>query len=154
MSWQRQECLHYTEANCDPHVVEKPHHSRSRSHRSRSVRSHLYVPIPNNLMLSPITQQLTIPSKVLNDWTALYLSAQTAGNPALLTNTLFPNLTYTEQFAPTNVSSGILSKPLNITQYRSIVDEYLCTAFTEIIVTNPSHPYVHLPKPPSPKSSS
>lgn len=85
-------------------------------------------------------------SAVLNDWTALYLSAQTAGNPALLTETLFPNLTYTEQFKPANISSGILSKPLNITQYRSVLDEVLCTSFTEIIVTDPSHPYVYMPK--------
>jgi hypothetical protein len=80
---------------------------------------------------------------VLNDWAALYLSAQTAGNPALLTETLFPNLTYTEQFKPVNISTGILSKPLNITQYRSVLDEVSCTAFTEIIVTDPTHPYVY-----------
>ncbi|KAH3950821.1 hypothetical protein HBH70_236140 [Parastagonospora nodorum] len=78
----------------------------------------------------------------LNDWTALYLSAQTVGNSALLTDTLFPNLTYTEQFKPANITGGILSKPLNITQYRSVLDEVLCTAFTEIIVTDISHPYV------------
>ncbi|KAH7071219.1 hypothetical protein BKA63DRAFT_493058 [Paraphoma chrysanthemicola] len=78
----------------------------------------------------------------LNDWTALYLSAQTSGTPGLLTSTLFPNLTYTEQFLPANISSGIVSKPLNITQYRSVLDEVLCTSFTEIIITNPSHPYV------------
>jgi hypothetical protein len=82
------------------------------------------------------------PVLVLNDWTALYLSAQTVGNSALLTNTLFPNLTYTEQFKPANITSGILSKPLNIAQYRSVLDEVLCTAFTEIIVTDISHPYV------------
>jgi hypothetical protein len=80
---------------------------------------------------------------VLNDWTALYLSAQTSGNPSLLTETLFSNLTYTEQFTPKNISSGILSKPLNISQYRSVLDEALCTSFTEIIVTEPSHPYVY-----------
>jgi len=33
--------------------------------------------------------------------------------------------------------------PLNITQYRRITDEVLCTAFTEITVTNSSHPYVY-----------
>jgi hypothetical protein len=84
---------------------------------------------------------------VLNDWNALYLSAQTSGNPALLTETLFRNLTYTEQFTPKNISSGILSKPLVISQYRSVLDEVLCTAFTEIIVTDPSHPYVHTSSP-------
>ncbi|KAF1918691.1 hypothetical protein BDU57DRAFT_467918, partial [Ampelomyces quisqualis] len=58
------------------------------------------------------------------------------------TSTLFPNLTYTEQFKPANISTGILSNPLNITQYRSILDDVLCTAFTEITVLDPSHPYV------------
>lgn len=76
----------------------------------------------------------------LNDWTALYLSTQTSGNPALLSQILFPNLTYTEQFQRANVSTGILSKPLNITQNHSILDEVLCTSFTEIVVTDPAHP--------------
>jgi hypothetical protein len=77
---------------------------------------------------------------VLNDWAALYLSAQTLGSPALLTETFIANLTYTEQFQPANITSGILSKPLNFTQYRSVLDEELCTAFTEIVVTDTSHP--------------
>lgn len=73
------------------------------------------------------------------------MSAQTAGNPALLTETLFPHLTYTEQFKPANITGGILSKSLNITQYRSVLDEVLCTAFTEITVIDISHPYVFPP---------
>jgi hypothetical protein len=82
---------------------------------------------------------------VLNDWTALYLSAQTAGNPSILTQDFLPDLTYTEQFQLANVSSGILSKALNITQYRSVLDEVQCTAFTEIVVTDTSHPYAVVP---------
>jgi hypothetical protein len=78
----------------------------------------------------------------LNDWTALYLNAQTSGTPSLISSSLFPNLTYTEQFLPANISSGILSKPLDITQNRSVLDKVLCTSFTEIIVTNSSHPSV------------
>lgn len=81
----------------------------------------------------------------LNDWTALYLNAQTSGTPFLISSALFPNLTYTEQFLPANISSGILSKPLDITQNRSVLDEVLCISFTEIIVTNSSHPSVLCP---------
>jgi hypothetical protein len=80
----------------------------------------------------------------LNDFTALYLSAQTQGNASLLTTQLLQNFTYTEQFQSVNVSAptSIVNKPLNITSYRSILDPHLCTAFTGIIVTDPAHPYV------------
>ncbi|CAO2647140.1 Nn.00g080620.m01.CDS01 [Neocucurbitaria sp. VM-36] len=81
----------------------------------------------------------------LNDFTALYLSAQTRGNSSLLTTQLLQkNFTYTEQFQPANISSptSILQKPLNVTTYRSFLDPKLCTSFTEIIVTDPTHPYV------------
>ncbi|KAF1847745.1 uncharacterized protein K460DRAFT_275388 [Cucurbitaria berberidis CBS 394.84] len=80
----------------------------------------------------------------LNDFTALYISAQTRGDASLLTTTLLQNFTYTEQFQPANISAptSILQKPLNITTYRRFFDTDLCTAFTEIIVTDPKHPYV------------
>ncbi|KAH7413849.1 hypothetical protein DE146DRAFT_741501 [Phaeosphaeria sp. MPI-PUGE-AT-0046c] len=99
----------------------------------------------SNILLAGLTARAAVAAcdrTFLNDWAALYLSAQNAGNPALLTETLFPNLTYTEQFKPANISSGILSKALDIAQYRSFLDEVSCTSFTEIVVTNISHPYV------------
>jgi hypothetical protein len=122
--------------SCFENVWKSSHHRNDRSHSIRSMRPNLFVPENHRIVL-----HLTI--IVLNDWVALYLSAQTAGNPALLTETVFPNLPYTEQFKPANISSGILSKPLNITQYRIVLDEVLCTAFTEITVTDLSHPYVY-----------
>jgi hypothetical protein len=80
----------------------------------------------------------------LRTFTSLYLSAQTVGNSSLLTASLLANFTYTEQFAPANISSpaSIINHSLNVTNSRSIHDPLLCTAFTEIIVTEPSHPYV------------
>jgi hypothetical protein len=80
----------------------------------------------------------------LADFTALYLNAQTIGNYSLLTEHMLQNFSYTEQFSPANISApaSIINKPLNITNSRVILDPYLCTAFTEIIVTGKSHPYV------------
>jgi hypothetical protein len=80
----------------------------------------------------------------LADWTALYLNAQTIGNASLLTEHMLQNSTYTEQFALANISAltSIINKPLNITSSRVFLDSYLCTAFTEIIVTDKNHPYV------------
>ncbi|KAF2844957.1 hypothetical protein T440DRAFT_502779 [Plenodomus tracheiphilus IPT5] len=107
-----------------------------------------------SITLIPMLISFSVPSNAtpcerefLASFTALYLSAQTLGTPSLLTNTtsILPfNFSYTEQFLPRNISSptSILSKPLNITSSRSFLDPELCTAFTEIMVTNASHPYV------------
>jgi hypothetical protein len=80
----------------------------------------------------------------LNDFMGLYLNAQTIGDYSLLTEHMLQNFTYTEQFAPANISAptSIINKPLNVTDSRVFLDPYLCTAFTEIIVTEKSHPYV------------
>ncbi|KAJ4377278.1 hypothetical protein N0V83_000102 [Neocucurbitaria cava] len=102
----------------------------------------------NSLLLSTAfiaTASASCDRTFLNDFTALYLSAQNRGNASLLTTQLLPsNFTYTEQFQHANISSpsSILNTPLNITSYRSILDPHLCTSFTEIIVTDPKHPYV------------
>jgi hypothetical protein len=77
----------------------------------------------------------------LNDMTAAYLAAQTLGEPWLIPS-VAPNLTYTEQFKPLSINTGILSKPLNITSLRSFYDDVLCTAFTQYVVMDPVHPYV------------
>ncbi|RYO19848.1 hypothetical protein AA0111_g10268 [Alternaria arborescens] len=77
-------------------------------------------------------------------FTSLYLNAQTVGNSSLLTNYMLQNYTYSENFTPANLSAStsILNKPLNSTNSRVFLDPYLCSAFTEIIVPEPSHPYV------------
>ncbi|CBY00191.1 hypothetical protein IAQ61_011125 [Plenodomus lingam] len=101
------------------------------------------------ISLSAISPSRATPCEreFLASFTSLYLSAQALGTPSLLTNTssqIASNFSYTENFLPRNLSAptSILSTPLNITTSRSILDPDLCSAFTEIIVTNASHPYV------------
>ncbi|KAF2646890.1 hypothetical protein P280DRAFT_525929 [Massarina eburnea CBS 473.64] len=77
----------------------------------------------------------------LNDMSAAYLSAQAKGDPHEIPS-LASNLTYTEQFKPLSIHSGILTKPLNISSHRSFYDADLCTAFTQYIVLDSNHPYV------------
>ncbi|KAF1936996.1 hypothetical protein EJ02DRAFT_447711 [Clathrospora elynae] len=78
------------------------------------------------------------------EYTALYPFFQTQGTPAFLLPSLPPNFTYTEKFQPANISSpfSILSKSPKAAKSRVVMDPVLCTAFTEIIVTAQSHPYV------------
>lgn len=67
-----------------------------------------------------------------------YVAAQTTGQPGNLTTVT----TYTENFRAANVRTGILSRPLKVEHTRSIHDTTQCATFTEIVVTDPSHPYV------------
>jgi hypothetical protein len=80
----------------------------------------------------------------LASFTSLYLSAQTIGNSSLLANSILQNMTYTENFRPANISAptSIIHQPLNSTNSRVFLDPHLCSAFTEIIVAEASHPYV------------
>lgn len=101
------------------------------------------------ILLSTLSPSHAIPCEreFLASFTSLYLSAQTLGTPSLLTNTtsqIPSNFSYTENFLPRNMSAptSILSTPLNISISRSILDPDLCSAFTEIIVTDARHPYV------------
>ena len=94
-----------------------------------------------SLVLAAHVSSKTCDRTFLNDMTAAYIAAQTLGEPWLLPS-IAPNLTYTEQFKPGSIKSGILSKPLNITSHRSFYDQVLCTAFTQYLVMDPTHPYV------------
>lgn len=74
-----------------------------------------------------------------------YLAAQAAGDPSLMS--LAENAVYKEQFAAADVSTGIIQTPLAIDYTNTLLDEQQCETFTEIVVTDPSHPYmlgVHL----------
>ncbi|KAF2836033.1 hypothetical protein M501DRAFT_940678 [Patellaria atrata CBS 101060] len=75
--------------------------------------------------------------------TDAYISAQTNGRSTVLTNAFAaPNMTYTENDVPQNINTGVLMHPLNLAHNRSIIDAEECATFTELIVTDPSHPYV------------
>jgi hypothetical protein len=77
----------------------------------------------------------------LKNATASLVTAQSKGTYSGL-NALSSNVTYTEQFTPVDIRVGILSKALKIDTNISFHDPVLCTTFTQMIITDPSHPYV------------
>ncbi len=72
--------------------------------------------------------------------TNLYLAAQTNGDPSGLP--LAKGLAYVENMQEVDIKSGVIQKPLKIDFHRTLIDPATCQTFTEIIVTDPSHPYV------------
>ncbi|KAF2191886.1 hypothetical protein K469DRAFT_555905 [Zopfia rhizophila CBS 207.26] len=77
----------------------------------------------------------------LRNATQSYVEAQAKGLYTGMT-ALADNVTYVENDRPVNIKTGILSQPLKLDYNRSIHDPVLCNTFTEIIVTDPKHPYV------------
>jgi hypothetical protein len=69
-----------------------------------------------------------------------YVTAQVAGDPSHMI--LADGLVYKEQFAEADVAGGIVNTPLAVDYHHSLLDEERCETFTEIVVTDPSHPYV------------
>lgn len=69
-----------------------------------------------------------------------YLQAQAKGDPTLVPLSGWTQ--YNEQFEMGTMSTGILSKPQKIDFHRTIVDTQACQTFTEIVITDPAHPYV------------
>jgi hypothetical protein len=72
--------------------------------------------------------------------TSAYIEAQTKGDPTPIPFTEW--VQYLEQMDLGTMSTGILSKPQKIDFHRSIFDTQSCTSFTEVIITDPAHPYV------------
>ncbi|KAM7184248.1 hypothetical protein V8F20_012296 [Naviculisporaceae sp. PSN 640] len=70
-----------------------------------------------------------------------YVAAQSLGEVRYL-KTLSANSIYTENDQVTNITSGILSQPLRIDHSRSIHDTKACSTYTELIIADPTHPYV------------
>ena len=69
-----------------------------------------------------------------------YLSAQRNGKPEQLA--LAPSAKYIENIESSPFDKGILKSPLKIDFSRSLLDTAICETFTEVIVTDKSHPYV------------
>ena len=69
-----------------------------------------------------------------------YLAAQRAGNPSALP--LAVSAKYIENTVDTPLDKGIVKSVLKIDFNRSILDTTICETFTEVIVTDQSHPYV------------
>lgn len=72
--------------------------------------------------------------------TNLYLTAQGKGDTSGLP--LAKGLAYIENMQEVDIQSGVIQKPLKIDFHRTLIDTATCQTFTEIIVTDPSHPYV------------
>ena len=68
------------------------------------------------------------------------LAAQSKGDPSRLP--LATPINYIENGQPTPFAQSILHTPLKIDFSRSLLDTITCETFTEIVVTDKSHPYV------------
>jgi hypothetical protein len=69
-----------------------------------------------------------------------YITAQAKGDPAALPHG--SAVKYVENGKPSDLRKGILSKPLKIDFHRSLLDVESCQTYTEVIVTDPTHPHV------------
>jgi hypothetical protein len=72
--------------------------------------------------------------------TTLYVEAQGKGDPSGMS--LASGLAYIENMQVVDIKSGIIQKPLKIDFHRTLIDPATCQTFTEVIVTDKSHPYV------------
>jgi hypothetical protein len=72
--------------------------------------------------------------------TDLYIAAQGKGDPSGLP--LAKGLAYIENLQGVDISSGVIQKPMKIDFHRTLIDPAACQTFTEVIVTDKSHPYV------------
>jgi hypothetical protein len=71
--------------------------------------------------------------------TDLYLAAQGKGDPSGLP--LAKGLAYIENLQGVDIGSGVIQKPMKIDFHRTLIDAATCQTFTEVIVTDNSHPY-------------
>ena len=51
-------------------------------------------------------------------------------------------LAYIENMQVVDIKSGVIQKPLKIDFHRTLIDPATCQTFTEVIVTDKTHPYV------------
>jgi hypothetical protein len=79
----------------------------------------------------------------LINFTNEYIDAQTSGQPYesfLAPNT--PGLTYRENNKVMNISSGILSQPVTMDFYRTMIDQTTCSTYIEIVSVSGTKPWV------------
>ena len=69
-----------------------------------------------------------------------YIAAQGKGTPPSMR--LATTAKYRENMQDTAIDKGILRTPLTIDFHRSLLDAEACQTFTEVIVTDVTHPYV------------
>jgi hypothetical protein len=76
----------------------------------------------------------------LQEITAAYIRAQTAGQPDLLA--LSSTVSYSENDKPLDIKKGVLSQAITVDFSRNLYDTVQCATFTEISAANSPHPYV------------
>jgi len=69
-----------------------------------------------------------------------YLAAQGKGTPSSMR--FATGVKYTENMQDAAIDKSILRSPLKIDFHRSLLDAEACETFTEVIVTDASHPYL------------
>src|ERR1700733_6741770 len=72
--------------------------------------------------------------------TNLYIDAQTKGDTSGLP--LATGLAYMENMQLVDIKAGVIQKPMKIDFHRTLIDPATCQTFTEVIVTDKTHPYV------------
>ncbi|KAG8164535.1 hypothetical protein KVR01_006453 [Diaporthe batatas] len=77
----------------------------------------------------------------LKDLAIQYVDAQATGSVEDMPP-FIDVATYSENGQAMDIKTGILTQSLNIDHNRSIHDTVQCATFTELIVTDPDHPYV------------
>ena len=69
-----------------------------------------------------------------------YIAAQTKGEPALMLAA--KAMKYIENRKDVDPKAGVVAAPQKIDLHRSLLDTETCETFTEVVITNPGHPYV------------
>src|SRR5688572_20852368 len=69
-----------------------------------------------------------------------YIAAQGKGTPS--GKRVAAAVKYSENMEDAPIDKGVLRTPLKIDFHRSLLDAEACETFTEVIVTDASHPYV------------
>ena len=107
---------------------------------TRSVGLSLLVLWISPILSTPAFAQGTCTRADLQSAVDGYLAAQRSGNPAALP--LATGAKYIENTVDTPLGKSIVTSALKIDFNRSLLDTMICETFTEVIVTDKSHPYV------------
>lgn len=86
-------------------------------------------------LIAPSLAQCTYSQ--LQQLSANYVASRASGSISA-----FSSAIYTENSKPATLSTSVLAQPLRIDNNRSLHDTVACATYTELIITNPAHPYV------------
>lgn len=99
------------------------------------------LPLTGAALAAPTSSAATCDRAFLQSQADAYIAAQTAGSAAGL-KTSGTNFTYTQNFKPASLATGILATPLAIAHNRSTLDTTQCATYSELIITDPATPHV------------